>query len=50
MGLLPLIMSEVFSFNKNSDYILRSGIHLKNSNIHTVYFGSESIGFPGTKI
>ena len=30
MGLSPLIMTEVFKFSKNSDYSLRSGIHLEN--------------------
>lgn len=52
--LSPLIMIEVYKFS------VRSGIHLENSNIHTLHFGSESKGkgflepksetlFPSTK-
>ena len=34
-GLSPEIMKEVFIFQENENYNLRSGTHLTNRNIHT---------------
>ena len=42
-------MAGVFKFSKNFDYNLRSSFHLENSNMHTVDFGNEFIGFLGAK-
>ena len=40
---IPLkTMDEIFRSSKSAVYILRSGIQLENSIIHTVQFGSES--------
>ena len=50
MRLSPLIMNEYFKFRKNPYYNLRSNFHFENSNIHTVWFKSESTGFVGVKI
>ena len=49
-GLYPVIMNDVFQFDKNSAYELRSGNHLQRTNIQTVHFGSESIKTLGAKI
>ena len=37
------IMKEVFIFQANQNYNLRSGTHLMNRNIHTVHFGTDTI-------
>ena len=42
-GPSPVIMNDVFQFDKNSPYKLRSGNHLQRTNIRTAHFGSESI-------
>ena len=36
-GLSPIIMKEVFNFEENERYNLRSGIHLASKNMHTAY-------------
>ena len=42
-------MKEVFIFQENKNYDLRSGTHLANRNIHTVYFGTDAITNLGPK-
>lgn len=38
MGLSPFMMTEIFKFSKNSDYNLRSGIHLETySREHKIF-------------
>ena len=37
------IMKEVFIFQENENYNLWSGTHLTNRNIHTAYFGTDTI-------
>ena len=41
--LSPEIMKEVFIFQENGHYNLRSGTHLMNKNIHTAHFGTDTI-------
>ena len=43
-------MNDVFQFDKNSAYELRSGNHLQRPNIQNVHFDSESIKTLGAKI
>ena len=42
-GLSPIIMNEVFNFQENERYNLRSGIHLANRKMHTANFGRHYI-------
>ena len=49
-GLSPVIMNDVFQFDKNSAYELRSGDYLQRTNIQTVHFASESIKTLGAEI
>ena len=44
------IMKEVFIFQENENYNLRSGTHLMNRNIHTAHFGTDTITNLGPKI
>ena len=37
------ITKEVFIFQENENYNLRSGTHLTNRNIHTAHFGTDTI-------
>ena len=48
--LSPEIMKEVSFFQGNENYNLRSGTHLMNRNIHTAYFGTDTITNLGPKI
>ena len=43
MNISPEIMNEIFDFSKNYAYKLRCGNCLSRSNIHSKYFGIESI-------
>ena len=43
-------MKEIFRFNKNSVYSIRSGIQLEKPSINTVQFGSESTVYLEAKI
>ena len=47
IGIAPIIMNEVFSFVENSTYNLRSGMHLSRVNVHSIQYGTESIGYLG---
>ena len=49
-GLSPIIMNEVFSFQENESYNLRSGIHLVSRNTHTAHFGTDTIFSLGPKL
>ena len=49
-GFSTIIMNDVFQFIKTSACELRSGNHLKRTNIQTVHFGSEYIKSPEAKI
>ena len=42
-GPSPEIMNEVFIFQENENYDLRSGTHPTNRNIHTAHFGTDTI-------
>ena len=44
------ILKEVFIFQENENYNLRSGTHLMNRNIHTAHFGTDTITNLGPKI
>ena len=49
-GLSPIIMNEVFNFQENESYNLRSGIHLASRNTHTAHFGTDTISSLGPKL
>ena len=49
-SLSPIIMNEVFNFQENESYNLRSGIHLASRNMHTAYFGTDTISSLGPKL
>ena len=42
-GLSPMIMNEVFNFQENKRFSLRSGIHLANGNMDIGHFGIDTI-------
>ena len=48
--LSPKIMKDLFQFNENPAYRLRSGSHLQSRNSRTVFFGTESVVNLGAKI
>ena len=48
--LSPEIMKEVFIFQENENYNLRSGTHLMNINTHSAHFGTDTITNLGPKI
>ena len=50
LGVAPQIMNELFRFNSNSDYDLRSGDTLIRRNVHSVHYGMETISTLGPKI
>ena len=50
IGVSPEIMSEIFRFEENNTYKLRSGSHLRRTNTHTVHYGLESVSTLGAKI
>ena len=41
--LSPIIMDEVFNFQENERYNLRSDIYLASRNMHTEHFGTDTI-------
>ena len=43
-------MNEVLNFQENESYNLRSGIHLASRNMHTAYFGTDTISSLGPKL
>ena len=49
-GLSPIIMNEVFNFQENESYNLRSGINLASRNTHTAHFGTDTISSLGPKL
>ena len=49
-SLPPVIMNEVFNFQENEGYNLRSGIHLANRNMHTAHLGIDTISSLGPKL
>ena len=49
-GLYPIIMNEVFNFQGNESYNLRSDIHLASRNTHTAHFGTDTISSLGPKL
>ena len=49
-GLSLMIMNEVFNFQENERYNLRSGIHLASRNMHTAHFGTDTISSLGLKM
>ena len=48
--LSPEIMKEIFVFQENETYNLRSGNHLARKNIRTAQYGIESVSNLGTKL
>ena len=48
--LSPELTKDVFIFQENENYNLRSGTDLMKRNIHTVHFGTETINNLGPKI
>ena len=46
----PEIMRDIFHFQENENYNLRSGIHLASRNMRTTLFGKETVSKLGTKI
>ena len=36
-------MNEIFNFQENKSYNLRSGIHLASRNMHTAHFGTDTL-------
>ena len=49
-GLSPIIMNEVFNFQENESYNLRSGIHLAIRKMHTTHFGTDTVSSLGPKL
>ena len=49
-SLFPEIMKEVFIFQENENYNLRSDTSITNRNIHTSHFGTGTITNLGPKI
>ena len=49
-GLSPIIINEVFNFQENEGYNLRSGIHLPSRNMHTAHFRTDTISSLGPKL
>ena len=49
-GLSPIIMNDVFNFQENENYSLRSGIHLASRDTHTAHFGTDTISSSGLKL
>ena len=49
-GLSPIITNDVFNFQENESYNLRSGIHLASRNTHTAHFGINTISSLGHKL
>ena len=49
-SLFPEIMKEVFIFQENENYNLRSDKSITNRNIHTAHFGTGTITNLGPKI
>ena len=43
-------MNEVFNFQENVRYNLRSGTHLASRNMHTAHFGTGTISSLGPKL
>ena len=46
----PEIMREIFHFQENENYNLRSGTHLASRNMRTTLFGKETLSNLGAKI
>ena len=49
-GVTPIIMNEVFNFQENERYNLRSGIHLASRKMNTAHFGTDTISSLGPKL
>ena len=49
-GLSPETMKEVFVFQENENYDIRSDTNLANRNIHTAHFGINTITSIGPKL
>ena len=49
-GFSPEIMEEIFIFQENENYNIRSATHLTNRNIHTAPFGTDTITNLGPKL
>ena len=46
----PEIMEDIFYFQENENYTLRSGTHLASRNRRTTLFGKETVSNSGVKI
>ena len=49
-SLSPIIMNEVFNFQENESYNLRSRIHLASRNMHTAHFETNTISSLAPKL
>ena len=49
-GLSPETIKEVFVFQENENYDIRSDTNLANRNIHTAHFGTSTITSIGPKL
>ena len=49
-NIYPEIIRDIFHFQKNEDYNLRSGTHLASRNKKTILFGKETVSNLGAKI
>ena len=49
-NIYPEIIRDIFHFQKNEDYNLRSGTHLASRNMKTTLFGKETVSNLGAKI
>ena len=43
-------MNEVFNFQENESYNLKSGIHFASRNMYTTHFGTDTISSLGPKL
>ena len=49
IGIAPIIIKEIFTFVENSNYNLRSGMHLSRVNVHSTYMARNLLVISGQK-
>ena len=49
IGIAPIVINEIFTFDESNNYNLRSGMHISSVNMHSTQYGTESIGNLGIK-
>ena len=50
IGIASIIKNKIFTIIENKTYNLRSGMYLSRVNVHSIQFGTESIGNLGAQI